>query len=159
MSYQQYPHHQPAPPQVPPAKKRKWPIVLGVIAAILVLGSAFNNSKESGSSAGDDRADNRAQAVAALPTRTYSAPPPTLDPVGADEPELLVVPSNLKGQNMAVVLDVLRKTGFTNVRTASADKHDTVVILPQNWTVTKVSAKERSTIPSDTLIVVTGTKQ
>ncbi|RAO01591.1 hypothetical protein GAR05_01762 [Micromonospora saelicesensis] len=66
---------------------------------------------------------------------------------------------NVVGKNAAVAADQLRKLGFTEVQYGSQDENDTVVLLASNWTVTKQSAKAASKVPSDTLIVLTCTKQ
>jgi hypothetical protein len=63
------------------------------------------------------------------------------------------------GENAAVADDKLRKLGFTNIQYGSQDKDDTFVLLLANWTVTKQSAKAGAKVKTDTLIVLTCTKQ
>lgn len=71
----------------------------------------------------------------------------------------VVVMPDLIGQNAAVATDELRKLGFTKIQYGTQDKNDRVVLLPSNWTVIKQSTEAGSTVTTDTLIVLTCTKE
>lgn len=88
-----------------------------------------------------------------IPSINPRSPSPTASPVVP-----LKMPS-LVGQNAAVAQDILKRSGFTRVELGSADPGDSIVLLPQNWTVKEQSATAEQTIPSDTLIVLTCTKK
>jgi hypothetical protein len=94
------------------------------------------------------------------PTITPSAPTTPAEPsLTAAEVPVLTIPDDLEGMNAAIAEDRLRSAGFTRVDFASADPNDTVVILPQNWTVTEVDPEPGTDHPADGLIVLTCTKQ
>ena len=89
------------------------------------------------------------------------APPPT-GQSGSSAPQ--PVPTNsavvpdLVGLNAAVAGDQLKHLGFKNVEYASGDKRYKIVIVPQNWSVTKQSAAAGTRLAKDTLIVLTCVK-
>ncbi|NJC69576.1 PASTA domain-containing protein [Planosporangium thailandense] len=66
---------------------------------------------------------------------------------------------NVVGTNAAVAQDQLQKLGFKKIEFGSADKDHSVVLLPSNWTITKQSAQAGTQVPTDTLIVLTCTKE
>lgn len=68
-----------------------------------------------------------------------------------------VVP-DLVGLNAAVAGDQLKHLGFKHVEYASGDKRYRMVIVPQNWSVTKQSAAAGTRLAKDTLIVLTCVK-
>ncbi|MGH3546101.1 MAG: hypothetical protein ACRDPW_09290 [Mycobacteriales bacterium] len=72
-------------------------------------------------------------------------------------PKQVSVPA-VVGKNAAVASDELERAGFTKVRFASEDPDHRVVILPQNWKVTKQSASPRSSADPDAVFVLTCTK-
>jgi hypothetical protein len=88
--------------------------------------------------------------TAAAPTAEATTAPP--------KPRTVKVP-DLRGENAAVAQDTLEQLGFTNITFGSADKDDTWVVLPQNWTVKKQSAAPGKKLALDTLLVLTCTKQ
>jgi hypothetical protein len=96
-------------------------------------------------------------------TVTAPAPPPGPPAASAVSAPTTAVPTTVKlpevkGRNGGIVYDQLQKLGLTNVRLASADKEHTVVVVPQNWTATKIEPAAGTEVsPSDT-VVVTMTK-
>lgn len=90
-------------------------------------------------------------------------PSPTAgEPTESPEPTeipVLAIPDNLVGINAAVAEDELRRLGFERIEFGSADPDETVVILPQNWTVVEVAPEPGSEVPADSTIVLTCTKQ
>lgn len=91
--------------------------------------------------------------VTTPPAKATASPSPTTSPV------VPVTMPNVTGQNAAIAQDTLKKAGFTNITLGSADPNDSLVVLPQNWTVKEQSTAAGETIPSDTLIVLTCTKK
>jgi hypothetical protein len=67
-------------------------------------------------------------------------------------PAQLTMP-DVVGQNAAVALDVLDKTGFENIDLGTTDGRR-AVILPQNWTVEAQSAKPGEELAPDAKIVL-----
>ncbi|KAB1927677.1 PASTA domain-containing protein [Micromonospora sp. ALFpr18c] len=65
---------------------------------------------------------------------------------------------NLAGSNAAVAQDKLKRLGITNIKLGSQDEFDTLVILPENWTVKKQSQKAGAKVAQDELVVLTCTK-
>jgi PASTA domain-containing protein len=99
---------------------------------------------------------------APAPTTSAAAVPATKPAVAAPETKtqaVTVAVPDLRGENAAVAQDALEKLGFSNIQLGSQDVDDTWVVLPQNWTVKKQSAKPGKKIALDTLIVLTCTKQ
>src|SRR3954469_20949399 len=87
--------------------------------------------------------------VAVLPGCRVSgepAAPPPSSPAGVSMPDVV-------GQNAAVALDALTKTGFENIDLGTTDGRR-VVILPQNWTVETQSAKPGTELAPDAKIVL-----
>lgn len=70
-----------------------------------------------------------------------------------------VVMPKVTGENASVADDKLRKLGFTNIQYGSQDEDDKVVLLLTNWTVAKQSTKAGAKVKTDTLIVLTCTKE
>ncbi|ULN48876.1 DUF4352 domain-containing protein [Mycolicibacterium goodii] len=76
MPSQPAPQGFPYPPQPPAKKKRKWPVIVGGVVALIIVGSMFNDDKK------DTKAESTttvAQAPAAAPTEpapTEEAPKP-----------------------------------------------------------------------------------
>ncbi|WP_192580513.1 PASTA domain-containing protein [Micromonospora sp. ALFpr18c] len=83
------------------------------------------------------------------PATTQAAPPPA--------PTTVIMP-NLAGSNAAVAQDKLKRLGITNIKLGSQDEFDTLVILPENWTVKKQSQKAGAKVAQDELVVLTCTK-
>src|SRR3954463_10249889 len=79
-----------------------------------------------------------------------AAPPPSspaaTTPAGISMPDVV-------GQNAAVALDALKKTGFENIDLGTTDGRR-VVILPQNWTVETQSAKPGTELAPDAKVVL-----
>jgi hypothetical protein len=92
-------------------------------------------------------------AVPTLPSPTAGEPSPSGTPVKT------VTMPKVVGENAAVADDKLRKLGFTNIQYGSQDEDDKVVLLLTNWTVAKQSAKAGGKVSTDTLIVLTCTKE
>jgi hypothetical protein len=159
----------PLPPPLPPGKRNNTPLIIGVVAAAVVLvigccvGAALLGGDEQpeGASATGTPTAGPANAVADAPT-TVAVEPSTAAPASAAPkpagPRTVAMPK-VTGKNAAVADDELRKLGFTRIRYGSQDEDDTVVLLLSNWTVTKQSQKAGAKVKTDTLIVLTCTKQ
>jgi hypothetical protein len=66
---------------------------------------------------------------------------------------------DLRGQNGAIAESTLKSLGFTNIKLAAdAKSGKSVVVLPENWTVTKVEPSAGTTAPTSQLVVLTMTK-
>ncbi|WP_425730284.1 PASTA domain-containing protein [Micromonospora sp. DT44] len=153
-------------------KKVTNPLVVGLIAGSVALLIGCCGGVAIGRSMGES--DPAPTAIASAPAdapRTTNAPStPSVSaeipaasstpaaPLSSTAPETVAMP-NVVGQNAAVAADQLRDLGFTKIQYGSQDEHDTVVLLASNWTVTKQSTKAGSKVPTDTLIVLTCTKQ
>ncbi len=164
----------PIPPQPPVAPKRKlgtWAIVGIVVGAVVLLccgvsaigaivggGSEPNPAPSASKQAAVAPAVAATTASAAPTTAAPSAAPTTSEPAPPPAPTTVTMP-NLVGMNAAVAEEKLKQLGITNVRFGSQDELDTWVVLPENWTVTKQSAKKGSKVDVDELIVLTCTKQ
>ncbi|ETK36564.1 hypothetical protein MPTA5024_07785 [Microbispora sp. ATCC PTA-5024] len=77
------------------------------------------------------------------------------------KPKYVKLP-DFKGQNAAVAKQWLVDQGwdeFTNIKLGSQDPNDTIVLLPENWTVTKQSHRPGRRIKVGSMIVLTCTKQ
>lgn len=73
-------------------------------------------------------------------------------------PAVVTIP-DLVGQNGAIAQDALTQLGFTQVRLAADPRSGrSVVVLPENWTVTRVDPSPGTAVPTTQLIVVTMTK-
>ena len=102
--------------------------------------------------------------TAPVPTTVVATIPAAAPATQAPAPAAAVAPStatipDLKGQNGAIAESTLKGMGFTNVKLA-ADKSSgkSVVLLPENWTVTKVEPKPGTNVATDQVVVVTMTK-
>lgn len=137
------PPEYPYPPRQaePPKKRKKWPWIVGGSVGVFVLFAAI------GAAGGNEQG-----AADSKPSPAVSAPTITAVPV-----KDLVIPA-IVGQNGKIAMDTLSQTGFTNVTTASADRDDTVVILPQNWIVKAVVPGVGSAVKSNAVVVVQMTK-
>lgn len=156
-SYPQPPHTMQMPPSGPPQgpgpKKpasSKW--AWGIVAALgLVVIAAI-------ASGGDKNQRSQTAAVSTPAVTTARAALPTsLAPLPA-APEIVTLPE-VKGRNGAIVQDELKKLGLTNVRLASKDLYDSLVILPENWTAVSIEPGAGSKVATDQTVVVTMTKQ
>ncbi|NKY58807.1 PASTA domain-containing protein [Nocardia flavorosea] len=65
---------------------------------------------------------------------------------------------DLVGVNGAVAGDRLEDLGFTNVHYASATPGKDVVLLRANWTVVSIEPGPGTVVPSDSVVVLTMTK-
>ncbi|ROZ49410.1 hypothetical protein EEB13_05670 [Rhodococcus sp. WS3] len=146
------PTQQPAPIQ---KKPKKWPWIVGGVVVILVIAGMVGG--------GDKEADEKTATVATstvaiapvAPQVTTKAAATTVEPVVAAEVTL----PDVSGQNGAIVQDKLEKLGLTNVRLASADANDTVVIMVANWTAVSIEPAPGTIMAGDDLVVVTMTKK
>ncbi|MEV0217839.1 hypothetical protein, partial [Micromonospora sp. NPDC050695] len=87
---------------------------------------------------------------------TQTQPPFTstvFDPTQHDQLKLRGIGSNAAGAQ-----DKLKRLGITNIKLGSQDEFDTLVILPENWTVKKQSQKAGAKVALDELVVLTCTK-
>lgn len=159
-------------PQPPQPKNSNLALIIGaaVIGGLLIIGICVG-LVAIGSSAPDKDAVVAPQAsrgVAVAPqvaSTTPTAEPteeavaPSAEPTNPLATPAKIVMPKVTGMNAAVAEDELKAAGFTKIQFGSADEEDTFVILPQNWTVTKQSAKAGSKVAPDRLIVLTCTKK
>jgi hypothetical protein len=134
-------------------------LVVGCCTGLYIIGSQEDpNTALPGvtSTAGLVQSEPAATSEAAVPT----LPSPTAgEPSPSGTPVKTVTMPKVTGENAAVADDKLRKLGFTNIQYGSQDEKDKVVLLLTNWTVAKQSAKAGGKVSTDTLIVLTCTKQ
>lgn len=143
------------PPAPPPARRGfSGPAV--ALIAVLALGAGCVGGVAVGS-------------VGNMPTTTTS---PTesaaaealqdasLPPAEKEKSRLVKLP-DFKGQNAAIARQWLVDRGwneFSDIKLGSQDRYETMVLLPENWTVTKQSHKAGSKVKVGTTIVLTCTK-
>lgn len=98
-------------------------------------------------------------APAASPVITVTAPAPvqSATPTTAAPVKRVTLPA-VKGRNGAIVQDELRALGLSNVELASGDETATVVLVPANWTATKIEPAAGTEVTSNATVVVTLTK-
>jgi hypothetical protein len=138
-------------------------LVLLCCGGLFVLGDHQEDPKDTGAqSAATSAAESlpEAQVTTAAPVGApaATAAAETVETTAPAGPKTVTMPK-LVGENAAVADDQLRKLGFTNIQYGSQDEDDTFVLLLANWTVTKQSAKGGAKVKTDTLIVLTCTKQ
>ena len=90
-------------------------------------------------------------------TVTVTAPPPS--PISTAQPVTDVTLPEVAGQNGAIVFEQLTELGLTNFQLASQDAEDKVVLSPANWTAVSVDPEPGTVVSSDSVIVVTMTKE
>lgn len=61
--------------------------------------------------------------------------------------------------NAAVAADELERLGFEEIEFGSVDEFDTVVIVPENWTVVEVSPEPGAEVSADGTVVLMCSKQ
>jgi hypothetical protein len=133
-------------------------LVIGCCTGLYIIGSEQDpNAAAPGvtATAGSVQPEPAATSEAVLPA--VPSPSAEVSPTGV--PVKRVTMPKVTGENAAVADDKLRKLGFTNIQYGSQDEKDKVVLLLTNWTVAKQSAKAGAKVSTDTLIVLTCTKQ
>lgn len=95
-------------------------------------------------------------------TVTVQVPAPAVSDVAAPPatavPKTVTLP-DVVGQNGAIAEDTLRSLGMTKVDLAAdAKSRKQIVLLPENWTVTKMEPKAGTQVRTDQTVVVTMTK-
>jgi len=130
-------------PQAPTPKKKakKWPWIVGGVAVLAVIGMV--------NSGNSDSTNTTTAAPASLPSYTTPAAPPVVD----------VTLPEVAGKNGQIALDELKALGLTAVTPASQDRNDSMVLLPANWTVTKIEPAARTVVKSNSTVIVTMTKR
>ncbi len=93
--------------------------------------------------------------VTAPPSLTSTTPPTSTAPA----PVVDVTLPDVAGRNGAIVSEELTELGLTNVRLASQDTEDKVVLNPANWTAVSIEPEPGTVVSSDSLVVVTMTKE
>lgn len=83
------------------------------------------------------------------PTSTTPAPVPVVD----------VTLPDVAGRNGAIVSEELTELGLANVQLASQDTEDKIVLNPANWTAVSIEPEPGTVVSSDSLVVVTMTKE
>ncbi|MGD9988747.1 PASTA domain-containing protein [Pseudonocardia sp.] len=101
-------------------------------------------------------------AAAPATTVTVTAPgagdAPLPGPPPSTAPAVVAIP-DLVGRNGAIARNTLQELGFAEVRLAADPRSGrSVVVLPENWTVTKVEPAPGTAVPTTQLVVVTMTK-
>ncbi|MGB8995005.1 MAG: PASTA domain-containing protein [Pseudonocardiaceae bacterium] len=95
-------------------------------------------------------------------TVTVQAPAPAApdaaSPDAPGAPKIVTLP-DVVGQNGAIAQDALRSLGLTKVDLAAdAASGKEVVLVPENWHVTKIEPKAGTQVRTDQTVVVTMTK-
>jgi hypothetical protein len=137
---------------MPPPARRGFSGPTVALIAVLALGAGCVGGVAVGSS-------GSTSTTAASPAQ--KAPQDAaLPPVGKKERRLVTLP-DFKGQNASIARQWLIDRGwdeFTDVKLGSQDRYETMVLLPENWTVTRQSHKAGSRVEVGTAIVLTCTK-
>ncbi|MEO3797747.1 PASTA domain-containing protein [Nonomuraea sp. B10E15] len=143
------------PPMPPPARRGfSGPAV--ALIAVLALGAGCVGGVAVGSI-------GSTPATVTSPTRTAAAEAlqdTGLPPAEKEKSRLVKLP-DFKGQNAAIARQWLVDRGwneFRDIKLGSQDRYETMVLLPENWTVTKQSHKAGSEVAVGTTIVLTCTK-
>lgn len=160
----------PLPPPGVPRRRDNRPLIaiIAGVAVVLLIGCCTGlyiigsqEQKDSASplttptvAAGQPQSEATSEPPAAV-TSEPAAPSPS---PSASAVKTVVMPK-VTGENAAVADDKLRKLGFTNISYGSQDEDDKVVLLLTNWTVAKQSTKAGAKVKTDTLIVLTCTKE
>jgi len=124
-----------------------------VVAAVLAIAGC-------GSSQPVSSPPSTVTVTAAAPAPVTAAPVATQQQVAQQPaaPAKVTMP-NLKGQNGAIAQDALKQLGLTNIRLAADPASGkSTVLLPENWTVTKVEPAAGTQVSTSQLIVLTMTK-
>ncbi|MGW4410454.1 PASTA domain-containing protein [Nonomuraea sp. NPDC004702] len=143
------------PPMPPPARRGfSGPAV--ALIAVLALGAGCVGGVAVGSV-------GNTPTPTTSPTKTAAAEAlqDTSLPPAEDEKGRLVKLPDFKGQNAAIARQWLVDRGwneFSDIKLGSRDQYDTMVLLPENWTVTKQSHKAGTKVKVGTTIVLTCTK-
>ncbi len=157
----------PGYPRRPTRRRKPYKMIaLAVGAVILVCGIALCGLNLSDpthrKSAGAQDSGTQQQAPPAAGSVAGSGVPesgqPAGTPVAPPPPTNSAVVPNMVGLNAAVAGDQLKRLGFKNIQYASGDKRYKLVILPENWSVTKQSATAGTALAKDSLIVLTCVK-
>ncbi len=92
--------------------------------------------------------------------QTVTVTAPALSPTSTTTaPVVDVTLPDVAGQNGAIVSEQLTELGLTNVQLASQDTEDKVVLNPANWTAVSIEPEPGTVVSSDSLVVVTMTKE
>jgi hypothetical protein len=134
-------------------------LVIGCCTGLYIIGSQESPDASAPATSAPAGVVRSAPAVTSEPAAAAAETSAPAVEVSSSPAVKTVTMPKVTGQNAAVADDKLRKLGFTNVTYGSQDENDTVVLLLANWTVTKQSAKAGSKVRTDTLIVLTCTKQ
>jgi len=127
--------------------------VVIVVCGLALCGMNLSDPPQKANSSSEQQSGDGDGGAGAVPPTGQSGSS-TAQPV---PPNSAVVP-DLVGLNAAVAGDQLKHLGFKHVEYASGDKRYKVVIVPQNWSVTKQSAAAGTRLAKDTLIVLTCVK-
>jgi hypothetical protein len=143
-------------PPVPPPTRRGIPGPAVALIAVLALGAGCVGGVAVGSA-------GSTPTTATAPTRAASAEASqdTALPPAEKEKDRFVKLPDFKGQNAAIAQQWLADRGwdeFSDIKLGSQDRYDTMVLLPENWTVTKQSHKAGTKVAVGTTIVLTCTK-
>lgn len=154
------------PPTPPPARRGFSGAAVALIALLalgagclggVAVGSAGGSSSSTASSTStaDPQPASTAKAAQAKPEDTRLPEP------AQTKPKYVKLP-DFRGQNAAIAKQWLVDQGwdeFANIKLGSQDPYDTMVLLPENWTVTKQSHRPGSKVKVGTTIVLTCTKE
>ncbi|NRQ33341.1 PASTA domain-containing protein [Nonomuraea sp. NN258] len=161
MTYQQH-------PTPPPARRGLSGLAVSLIAvAALGAGCMGGAAIGSGSGSGSDAAapqvtvTKTVRAKAAQPGGADLPEPQQNEPQQNEQAKTVTLP-DFRGQNAAVAKQWLVERGwdeFEDIKLGSQDTYDTLVLLPENWSVTKQSHRAGSKVKVGTVIVLTCTKQ
>ncbi|NRQ30625.1 PASTA domain-containing protein [Nonomuraea sp. NN258] len=143
------------PPMPPPARRGfSGPAV--ALIAVLALGAGCVGGVAVGSVG--NTPTTTASPTETAPTEALQAT--SLPPAKEKKGRLVKLP-DFKGQNAAITRQWLVDRGwneFSDIKLGSQDQYDTMVLLPENWTVTKQFHGVGTKVKVGTTIVLTCTK-
>jgi hypothetical protein len=157
-----HPYQQPQPP-----RRQGFSGLVVSFIAVLALGAGCLGGVAIGVAGQSPTADDTTSATTKAEPQAKAAPTAP-QPVDTELPEpqasraTYVKLPDFTGQNAAVAKQWLVDQGwdeFRSIKLGSQDPYDTIVLLPENWTVTKQSHRAGRKVKVGTVIVLTCTKQ
>jgi hypothetical protein len=146
------PHDQPAP--APPGMIRTKHAAIGAGVAFLI-GLGFGGAAMATDSSTGQPSARATVTVTASPKRAKAAAPASST---SPTRRAKVTMPNVVGKNGAAAEARLKALGFKEITFGSADQSARVVLLPQNWEVTKQDPKPGAKISPDAAVVLTAVK-
>ncbi|WP_084962953.1 PASTA domain-containing protein [Thermoactinospora rubra] len=148
-------------PPMPPPARRGFSGAAVALIALLALGAGCLGGVAVGSAGGSSTSTAEPQ-PASTTKAAQAKPEDTRLPEPAQTKSKYVKLPDFRGQNAAIAKQWLVDQGwdeFADIKLGSQDPYDTMVLLPENWTVTKQSHRPGSKVKVGTTIVLTCTKE